>query len=57
MYFQGTKVSADGNVTGDLVFVNYGLNEDYEELKRIYAKGKIVIAKYARSLEDQPKML
>lgn len=43
--------SADGNVTGELVFVNYGLPEDYEWLKRvgIDVKGKIVIAKYGRS--------
>ncbi|MGN6619161.1 MAG: M28 family metallopeptidase [Ilyomonas sp.] len=43
--------SADGNVTGDLVFVNYGLPSDYEELARIgvNVKGKIVIAKYGRS--------
>ena len=51
--------SADGNVTGDLVFVNYGLNEDYEELKRmgINVKGKIVIAKYGRSFRGiKPKI-
>ncbi len=43
--------SADGNVTGDLVFVNYGLPDDYEKLDRmgISVKGKIVIAKYGRS--------
>jgi N-acetylated-alpha-linked acidic dipeptidase len=43
--------SADGNVSGELVFVNYGLPEDYEWLKRvgIDVKGKIVIAKYGRS--------
>ena len=51
--------SADGNVTGELVFVNYGLNEDYEELKRlgIDVKGKIVIAKYGRSFRGiKPKI-
>ena len=51
--------SADGNVTGELVFVNYGLNEDYEELKRmgINVKGKIVIAKYGRSFRGiKPKI-
>lgn len=43
--------SADGDVTGELVFVNYGLPEDYEYLERlgISVKGKIVIAKYGRS--------
>jgi N-acetylated-alpha-linked acidic dipeptidase len=51
--------SADGNVTAELVFVNYGLNEDYEELKRmgIDVKGKIVIAKYGRSFRGiKPKI-
>lgn len=43
--------SADGDVTADLVFVNYGLPEDYDMLARmgIDVKGKIVIAKYGRS--------
>src|SRR4051812_28925853 len=43
--------SADGDVTGELVFVNYGLPQDYEELEKfgIDVKGKIVIAKYGRS--------
>jgi N-acetylated-alpha-linked acidic dipeptidase len=43
--------SADGDVTGQLVFVNYGLPDDYETLAklRIDVKGKIVIAKYGRS--------
>ena len=43
--------SADGDVTGDLVFVNYGLPEDYEQLDKlgIDVKGKIVIAKYGHS--------
>lgn len=42
---------ADGDVTGQLVFVNFGLPEDYEVLKRygIDVKGKIVIARYGRS--------
>jgi N-acetylated-alpha-linked acidic dipeptidase len=41
--FQG-----DGDVTGDLVFVNYGLKEDYEALERrgVSVKGKIAIARY-----------
>lgn len=43
--------SADGDVTAELVFVNYGLPDDYEHLKRlgIDVKGKIVIAKYGAS--------
>jgi N-acetylated-alpha-linked acidic dipeptidase len=43
--------SIDGNVTGPLVFVNYGLPEDYEKLDRlgISVKGAIVIAKYLHS--------
>ena len=43
--------SADGDVTGPLVFVNYGVPADYEELDRrgISVKGAIVIAKYGGS--------
>ena len=43
--------STDGDVTGDLVFVNYGIPADYEELAKrgIDVKGKIVIAKYGGS--------
>lgn len=43
--------SADGDVTAELVFVNYGLPDDYEKLRQlgIDVKGKIVIAKYGRS--------
>ena len=43
--------SPDGDVTADLVFVNYGIPEDYERLERmgISVKGKIVIAKYGHS--------
>jgi N-acetylated-alpha-linked acidic dipeptidase len=43
--------SADGDVSGQLVFVNYGLPDDYETLAKmgIDVKGKIVIAKYGRS--------
>jgi N-acetylated-alpha-linked acidic dipeptidase len=40
--------SVDGDVTAELVFVNYGLPADYEALGKlgIDVKGKIVIAKY-----------
>ena len=43
--------SADGDVTGPLVFVNYGVPADYDELERrgISVKGTIVIAKYGGS--------
>lgn len=43
--------SPDGDVTAELVFVNYGIPEDYEVLRQkgIEVKGKIVIAKYGRS--------
>lgn len=43
--------SADGDVTSELVFVNYGVPADYEMLARmgIDVKGKIVIAKYGQS--------
>ncbi|HVX40660.1 MAG TPA: transferrin receptor-like dimerization domain-containing protein [Gemmatimonadaceae bacterium] len=43
--------SADGDVTGPLVFVNYGIPSDYDELERhgISVKGAIVIAKYGGS--------
>jgi N-acetylated-alpha-linked acidic dipeptidase len=43
--------SIDGDVTGPLVYVNYGLPADYEELDRrgISVKGAIVIARYGSS--------
>ena len=43
--------SPDGDVTGDLVFVNYGVPEDYRVLDSlgISVRGKIVIAKYGQS--------
>jgi len=43
--------SVDGDVTGDLVYVNYGVPADYEELERrgIDVRGKIVIARYGGS--------
>jgi N-acetylated-alpha-linked acidic dipeptidase len=38
----------DGNVTGGLVYVNYGMQDDYKTLQRlgVNVKGKIVIARY-----------
>jgi N-acetylated-alpha-linked acidic dipeptidase len=43
--------SIDGDVTGPLVYVNYGIPEDYEELDRhgVSVKGAIVIARYGRA--------
>ena len=43
--------SADGDVTAELVYVNYGIPEDYEELERrgIGVEGKVVIARYGAS--------
>jgi N-acetylated-alpha-linked acidic dipeptidase len=43
--------SVDGDVTAPLVYVNYGLPEDYEILERrgISVKGAIVIARYGKS--------
>ncbi|NNE35083.1 MAG: folate hydrolase, partial [Rhodothermales bacterium] len=43
--------SADGDVTAELVYVNYGIPADYEELDRrgISVEGKIVIARYGGS--------
>src|SRR6516225_6402595 len=43
--------SIDGDVTGQLVYVNYGVPKDYEELERrgIDVRGKIAIARYGGS--------
>src|SRR5215470_10429351 len=43
--------SVNGDVTGQLVYVNYGVPQDYETLDRygIDVKGKIVIARYGGS--------
>jgi N-acetylated-alpha-linked acidic dipeptidase len=43
--------SIDGDVTGQLVYVNYGVPKDYEELEQrgIDVKGKIVITRYGGS--------
>jgi N-acetylated-alpha-linked acidic dipeptidase len=42
---------ASGDVTAPLVYINHGLPEDYQALKKINVdvKGKIVIARYGRS--------
>jgi len=43
--------SADGDVTGPLVYVNYGVPDDYEKLERlgVSVKGAIVISRYGAS--------
>ena len=51
--------SIDGDVEGELVFVNYGIPEDYDILERhgIDVTGKIAIAKYGRSWRGiKPKL-
>lgn len=51
--------SIDGEIEGELVFVNYGIPEDYEMLERygIDVEGKIAIAKYGRSWRGiKPKL-
>lgn len=42
--------AASGDVTGELLYVNYGLPEDYDWLSRkgISARGRIVIARYGK---------
>jgi N-acetylated-alpha-linked acidic dipeptidase len=43
--------SADGEATAELVYVNFGTPEDYEQLAKlgVDVKGKIVIARYGKS--------
>lgn len=43
--------SIDGDVTGPLVYVNYGLPSDYDQLKKmgVDVRGKIVLARYGQS--------
>ncbi len=51
--------SADGDVEAELVFVNYGIPEDYELLERygVDVAGRIVIAKYGKSWRGiKPKL-
>jgi N-acetylated-alpha-linked acidic dipeptidase len=42
------SLSADGDVSGQLIYANYGMHEDYEALLAIGANltGKIVLARY-----------
>ena len=49
----------DGDVTAPLVYVNYGMQDDYKALKRmgISVKGKIVIARYGHGWRGlKPKL-
>ncbi len=51
--------SVDGDVTGPLVYVNYGRPEDYEELQAagVSVKGAVVIARYGGSFRGtKPKI-
>lgn len=51
--------SIDGDVTAPLVYVNYGIPEDYEQLEKlgISVKGCIVIARYGASWRGiKPKL-
>ncbi|MBE9598308.1 transferrin receptor-like dimerization domain-containing protein [Pedobacter sp. MC2016-24] len=50
---------ADGDVTGELIYVNFGLPEDYDRLEKLglNVSGKIVIARYGRSWRGlKPKL-
>jgi N-acetylated-alpha-linked acidic dipeptidase len=51
--------AADGNVTAPLVYVNYGMKDDYETLQRlgVNVKGRIVIARYGEGWRGlKPKL-
>ena len=51
--------SRDGDVTGEVVYVNYGIPSDYEQLERlgIDVTGKIAIARYGGSWRGiKPKL-
>lgn len=43
--------AGSGDVSGEVVFVNYGLIEDYEQLKvlGVSVRGKVAVARYGRS--------
>lgn len=49
----------DGDVQGELVYVNYGMKEDYDTLERlgVSVKGRIVIARYGNGWRGlKPKL-
>ncbi|HXQ31625.1 MAG TPA: transferrin receptor-like dimerization domain-containing protein [Steroidobacteraceae bacterium] len=50
---------ADGEVTGEVVYVNYGMPDDYKDLARrgVSVKGRIVIARYGNGWRGlKPKL-
>ncbi len=50
---------ADGDITADVVYVNYGMPDDYKELARrgVSVEGKIAIARYGRGWRGlKPKL-
>jgi N-acetylated-alpha-linked acidic dipeptidase len=50
---------ADGDVTGELIYVNYGMPDDYKALERmgVDVKGKVVIARYGQGWRGlKPKL-
>lgn len=51
--------SASGDVTAELVYINYGLPEDYGKLQDlgVDVKGKIVMARYGRSFRGIKAMV
>jgi N-acetylated-alpha-linked acidic dipeptidase len=53
------EYGADGDVTGELVYLNYGMPEDYKTLARrgIDVRGKIVITRYGQGWRGlKPKL-
>jgi N-acetylated-alpha-linked acidic dipeptidase len=53
------EYGADGDVTGELVYLNYGMPEDYRTLERrgIDVRGKIVITRYGQGWRGlKPKL-
>jgi N-acetylated-alpha-linked acidic dipeptidase len=53
------EYGADGDVTGELVYLNYGMPEDYRALARrgIDVKGRIVITRYGKGWRGlKPKL-
>ena len=50
-YLTVNGYSGQGDVTGDVVYVNYGLIEDYAQLDSmgVSVRGKIAVARYGRS--------
>jgi N-acetylated-alpha-linked acidic dipeptidase len=53
------EYGADGDVSGDLVYLNYGMPEDYQALARrgIDVRGKVVITRYGKGWRGlKPKL-